>query len=180
MQLAMCIFCVYASAMIYLIATDDRAFCKIGRSIDPAKRLSALQTAWPRPLALMATRDEADYFERQLHEHLAKFRVRGEWFTFTDEVLDIFNTLVSDVDVDYVEENPPPLFTVDEAERLFGHIESTIRRTIEMIRRAIDEGHSPAKLCRRAGLHRNALYGAKNPDWDPRSSTLEKLERHLL
>lgn len=46
------------------------------------------------------------------------------------------------------------------------------------VRKAL-ENETPAALARRAGLHRNALYGAQDPGWNPKASTLEQLEPHL-
>lgn len=48
----------------------------------------------------------------------------------------------------------------------------------ERVRKAL-ENETPAALARRAGLHRNALYGATDPGWDPKVSTLEKLWPHI-
>lgn len=167
----MCTPIVYQLGMIYLIATDDRQFCKIGRSADPAKRLAALQTAWPHPLALIATRDENDSFERELHRSLAKWHLRGEWFRFNDRVLKHFNEQMAGEP----HKLKPPIFSSDEVERLFGDIANPISRTIAMVRMALSEGETPAALARRAGLHRNALYGAQEPGWNPKASTLEQL-----
>ncbi len=47
------------------------------------------------------------------------------------------------------------------------------------IRRAIADGQRPAALAKRAGLHRNALYGCEAEGWNPKSDTLEKLWPHL-
>ena len=64
----------------------------------------------------------------------------------------------------------------------FGHIEgmkNPISEAKARVRAAIDAGTSAPALARRAGLHRNALYAAGSPEWDPKSSTLEKLWPHL-
>lgn len=44
---------------------------------------------------------------------------------------------------------------------------------------SIEGGETPSSLAKKAGLHRNALYGCADPSWDPKSSTLEKLWPHL-
>jgi DNA-binding phage protein len=43
------------------------------------------------------------------------------------------------------------------------------------VRQAVAESKSPAALAKRAGLHRNSLYGCEAEDWNPKSDTLEKL-----
>ena len=43
------------------------------------------------------------------------------------------------------------------------------------VRLAISQGERPASLAKRAGLHRNSLYGCDKEDWNPSSLTLEKL-----
>jgi len=60
------------------------------------------------------------------------------------------------------------------------NIDTLKKRIRQAIAKAVAEGKTPAGLAREIGLHRNALYGCDDPDWDPKSSTLEKLERHLL
>lgn len=54
------------------------------------------------------------------------------------------------------------------------------KRIRQAIAKAVADGKTQAGLAREIGLHRNALYGCDDPGWDPKSSTLEKLERHLL
>jgi 3,4-dihydroxy 2-butanone 4-phosphate synthase/GTP cyclohydrolase II len=43
------------------------------------------------------------------------------------------------------------------------------------VRQAVAESKSPASLAKRAGLHRNSLYGCDDDNWNPRADTLEKL-----
>lgn len=38
------------------------------------------------------------------------------------------------------------------------------------------DGVTPAGLARKAGLHRNTLYGADRDDWNPTADVLTKLE----
>ena len=64
----------------YVYAITDGEFTKVGRSIDPERRLRQLQTASPRELRLEWTAPESDCHESLLHDRLADDRVRGEWF----------------------------------------------------------------------------------------------------
>jgi hypothetical protein len=72
---------------IYFIQGASGGAIKIGHSMDPVKRLKDLQTSYPDDLVLllMIAGSEAD--ERALHELLAASRLKGEWFSPSDEVL---------------------------------------------------------------------------------------------
>jgi lambda repressor-like predicted transcriptional regulator len=41
------------------------------------------------------------------------------------------------------------------------------------------DGVTPAGLARKAGLHRNTLYGADRDGWNPTADVLTKLEPHI-
>jgi hypothetical protein len=62
----------------YVITTEGSPLVKIGRALDPARRLLALQTGQPVTLTLAWT--AIGLYERQLHGRFAAYRVRGEWF----------------------------------------------------------------------------------------------------
>lgn len=51
---------------------------------------------------------------------------------------------------------------------------------IERIRNALQQpGVTAAGLARKAGLHRNTLYGADREGWNPTANILTKLEPHI-
>lgn len=51
---------------------------------------------------------------------------------------------------------------------------------IERIRAALRrDGVTPAGLAKKAGLHRNTLYGADRGDWNPTAAILTALEPHI-
>lgn len=51
---------------------------------------------------------------------------------------------------------------------------------IERIRSALQQpGVTPAGLARKAGLHRNTLYGADREGWNPTAAVLTALEPHI-
>jgi len=68
------------SGYVYLLHCEGRH--KIGITEDVRKRLSAIQTSNPFPVALVASSRVEDpaKFERQLHNRFAGQRVRREWF----------------------------------------------------------------------------------------------------
>lgn len=47
------------------------------------------------------------------------------------------------------------------------------------VRYALKQGETPAGLAKKAGLHRNTLYGCERERWNPTLDTLTKLAPHL-
>lgn len=54
-----------------------------------------------------------------------------------------------------------------------------ITQIINRVRLALSEGETHYGLAKKAGLHRNTLYGCERDDWNPTVQTLLKLEPHL-
>lgn len=160
--------------MIYLIATEDRQFCKIGKAGDPASRLRGLQTSCPMALEIVATRDEPDAFERQAHAAFDGQRMRGEWFAMTDGMVDRFLALEFTIADDQLASPEADGLRAEIAD-----IANPITRLKALARLALLQGHTPGSLARLAGLHRNSLYGCDDPGWNPKAETLEKLWPHL-
>jgi lambda repressor-like predicted transcriptional regulator len=51
---------------------------------------------------------------------------------------------------------------------------------IERVRAALRQpGVTAAGLAKRAGLHRNTLYGAEAADWNPTAAVLKAVEPHI-
>lgn len=51
---------------------------------------------------------------------------------------------------------------------------------IARVRAALQrDGVTPAGLAKRAGLHRNTLYGADSEGWNPTATVLQALEPHI-
>jgi hypothetical protein len=75
------------AAREFVYAAFDSEFIKIGKSArHPHERLADLQTANARQLLLMAWTIELT--EKQAHRLLCRWKVRGEWFRATPELLD--------------------------------------------------------------------------------------------
>jgi transcriptional regulator with XRE-family HTH domain len=52
---------------------------------------------------------------------------------------------------------------------------------IERVREALKhKGVTAAGLAKKAGLHRNTLYGAERDDWNPTATVLKALEAHVI
>ncbi|MCB8986924.1 MAG: GIY-YIG nuclease family protein [Ardenticatenaceae bacterium] len=69
----------------YVYLAYCAGFFKIGRSTRPYGRVKHFDTIMPVEVELVHTIPCDDYTEaeRQLHEHYADFRVKGEWFDFS-------------------------------------------------------------------------------------------------
>jgi hypothetical protein len=64
----------------YFIYSEATQHFKVGRSLDPHKRLANLQTAHPAKLTMLGFL-EGDH-EQTLHHELAAYRTCGEWFVW--------------------------------------------------------------------------------------------------
>ena len=67
---------------LYIIQSDKTGMIKIGRSKDPEKRLKQLQTGNPNKLKLIACFKNEGWREKQIHESLRAYRLKGEWFSY--------------------------------------------------------------------------------------------------
>ena len=81
---------------VYLIATEDFEFVKIGRARDAHARLKRLQTGNHLDLMIIAEILCEDEAEQQFHSRFKSERVRGEWFKCTDEMVGL-----ADDDLDF-------------------------------------------------------------------------------
>jgi hypothetical protein len=77
---------------IYLVICKTTGAIKIGRADDVRKRLSTLQISNPGELAVLACFRAPAVFEGVLHAMFSSSRVRGEWFSLTDDLLDLAET----------------------------------------------------------------------------------------
>lgn len=64
---------------VYFIASPEQDAVKIGYS-SGVDRLAALRTGNPSPLIELARIPAGRAVERALHDALARYRIRGEWF----------------------------------------------------------------------------------------------------
>lgn len=70
---------------------------KIGKSVSPYARLKQLQTGCPHPLSIamllpvgiefMGDCQPGDWDEQTLHLRFAKYRINGEWFLMSPEIV---------------------------------------------------------------------------------------------
>lgn len=76
--------------MVYIIATAEFKFIKIGKTANFKWRLSNIQSGCPYALSLWRAirTPRASEIESALHQQLAHCRERGEWFAPSDADLD--------------------------------------------------------------------------------------------
>ncbi len=73
---------------VYFVQATLGGPIKIGKSLDPQKRVTGMQTGSPVPLRLLAQIVEAaEDLEETLHADFAHLRLHGEWFRPGDELL---------------------------------------------------------------------------------------------
>ena len=77
------------SGHIYVIRHGGADIFKVGKSIDTKQRMSRLQVGNPIELILMSSFIFSDMSktERRLHAKLEEFRIRGEWFECSYDII---------------------------------------------------------------------------------------------
>lgn len=72
---------------VYVMAEEGSASLKIGHAANPRLRLSNMRVGSSRIISLVyeVRCEQADAVERKVHDLLAEQRVRGEWFSVTEE-----------------------------------------------------------------------------------------------
>lgn len=85
---------------VYIIRCGDSGMVKIGWAVDPELRCRDLQTGHWEPLSLIRVMEGDVRDEGWMHGRFSEFRVRGEWFRFTEEMLTI--------EIARLEPEPPP------------------------------------------------------------------------
>lgn len=76
----------YRSRPSFLYAIEGGGLVKLGRSVEPQKRLRSLQRMSPTPLTLIATIPEHLVSEEEAHERWSEQRAHGEWFEPSPEL----------------------------------------------------------------------------------------------
>jgi Meiotically up-regulated gene 113 len=69
----------------YFIYSPKLEAVKIGRSVDPEKRLRAIKNGNPDELRLLGVLN--DDREKEFHQRFAKYRTNGEWFSLGSRLL---------------------------------------------------------------------------------------------
>jgi hypothetical protein len=72
-------------SVIYFLRSGDRV--KIGVTISLGRRIKALESASGASIDLIGSIPGTKDCERELHEQFAEYRIKGEWFSATEELL---------------------------------------------------------------------------------------------
>ena len=78
--------------MVYFITNKKETVVKIGFSANPKQRLRSLQHSNYDPLKIYKLFNGDFVHEKFLHDTFSKYKIRGEFFTFSDEIKNFLNT----------------------------------------------------------------------------------------
>ena len=102
---------------VYVFLDEQADAVKIGVSTDPKLRLGQAQVGNPRELMLVVACPATVAMEKYMHSYLSEWRVRGEWFALSTEVLCVLSLLMAaeDTAVELVESGEGPANAEDSA-----------------------------------------------------------------
>lgn len=80
-----------AKTFVYFILSEEFRVIKVGISSDPHGRFAAIQSACPLRLELLYWFPGERKDERELHEALSPWGIRGEWFGISQGSIEILN-----------------------------------------------------------------------------------------
>lgn len=70
------------TGFVYVIGNEHMKICKIGYSVNPHKRISAIQTGCPYPIEIIAIVKGSREMEKALHRKYVMYKTSGEWFRY--------------------------------------------------------------------------------------------------
>lgn len=73
---------------IYIVRVGSSGPVKLGYAANPKQRIEILQVGQPAHLNVLRVMEGCRQFEVALHRHFAPLRIRGEWFAYSEEMLD--------------------------------------------------------------------------------------------
>ena len=73
--------------LVYFLQLGDGGPIKVGVAVNPLTRMANIQAGSSVPVFLRGVVPGSYDKEREIHQHLAGHRIRGEWFTPAPEVL---------------------------------------------------------------------------------------------
>lgn len=90
---------VYGTDHLYVISDASGAF-KVGRSLDPERRLADFQVGCPTELTLSRVKKHAGFLEPVFHHLFGHERIRGEWYPAKSFAADVISVWHADPGVD--------------------------------------------------------------------------------
>jgi hypothetical protein len=96
--------------MVYIFKTDSTpSYIKIGYSKhSPLNRLKSLQTGCPFVISLLCLKNGTEVVERLLHGHLKEFKIRSEWFIYSDDSMERINSVFKTFNISDAKIDPTP------------------------------------------------------------------------
>jgi len=84
--------------MIYLIQNNLEDTFKIGYTNNVKTRLNSLQTGNSTELILLKVIEGTMEEEKKLHDKFKDFKILGEWFSFSEDILNYFNVHLDELE----------------------------------------------------------------------------------
>jgi hypothetical protein len=82
---------------VFSLSATNALYAKFGISNDPHERLADMQTGCPLYLDLWGICLGGRDLEKKIHDHLANYRIGGEWFSIADPVVKVASNFPDDV-----------------------------------------------------------------------------------
>jgi hypothetical protein len=98
--------------LVYFVRVCGVGPVKIGVAGDPAARVASMRTAHAGELVLLGSVPGGINLERKIHDVLAPWRVRGEWFKDSGEVMSVVTHLTNPASA--VSEPTPEIRAISE------------------------------------------------------------------
>jgi len=135
---------------IYFLQHGKRGPIKIGRAMDPKKRVAEVRGACPYDLRLLAVVDGSASIERGLHQKFSKLWIRGEWYRPGRELVALIAKLPNVV----LPEAPPEGSRIRPGRELGRRTEFELGRAKDYMR----EGLKLSQAASKAGVSRQRLH----------------------
>ena len=106
---------------IYFIGSVELGAVKIGKSNNPDKRLTELQTGNSHELVLYGIiKDVKEDYEMKIHQIFDHIRLKGEWFKLTDELIHFI--INKSNETSHLNKDTPNLLTVNPLNEIIDNI----------------------------------------------------------
>ena len=124
---------------VYFIKKENSDSIKIGKSTNPKKRLSSLNTSSDEKLNCLAIFDEDVVSERDLHIKFNFYRKKNEWFYFSKDIHKYINVEMESKNLikDFFPEQKEDLKTISEYKELVNEFlehQKTLEKEIEKLK----------------------------------------------
>lgn len=77
--------------MVYFAGNIKNNLIKIGKANHVKRRIAGWSSGFPYDITLLLTLEGNEELEKSLHYHFRKYRLKGEWFTASEEILNFIS-----------------------------------------------------------------------------------------